>query len=229
MASLRFLPMLVLGSVSGAAVFLMLHGAFGDDPALTERIASLEQQLSAKDLQISFLRERRRVARLTVLDQVEDATRPGGKQTRVLFQELDSQGQPYNEGQSFTFDGDLLYIDALVIQFDDQFVAANDLLRGSSLLLFRRLFGEYQNPADGFVLDPVGQTPVPYAADGTVSAFHRDLWQHFWDYAQNPAVVREAGVRAMHGEAPFLKLAAGQVYEMELRTSGGLSLRPVTP
>ena len=33
------------------------------------------------------------------------------------------------------------------------------------------------------------------------------------------------GVRAIHGEAPFMKVRPGQSYEVELRSSGGLSIR----
>jgi len=49
----------------------------------------------------------------------------------------------------------------------------------------------------------------------------------FWEYALNPSVVRESGVRAMHGEAPFIKLEPGHNFELELRSSGGLTIRPV--
>jgi len=34
-----------------------------------------------------------------------------------------------------------------------------------------------------------------------------------------------AGVRAIHGEAPYIELRAGRSYLVELRASGGLSLR----
>ena len=224
----KILPTLVLASLGGGAVFLGLNGAFSDDPVLLQRISELEQEVTVKEIQLDFLRERRRVATIEVLEQREDAGRPGGKVTRFRFQELDPSGKPYNEGDWYEVDGDLLYIDALVIKFDDAFVESNDLLRGSSLLLFRRLFGEHQNPADGYPIDSVGQFPHAYSPEEGAPPFHRDLWKSFWDYALNPEIVRESGVRAMHGEAPFIKLAPGHQYEVELRTSGGLTIRTKT-
>jgi len=223
----KILPTLLLGSLGGGAVFLGLNGAFSDDPMLLQRISELEQEVTAKELQLGFLRERRRIARIEVLEQREDAGRPGGLVSRFRFREYDPSGAPYNDGDWYEIDGDILYLEALVIKFDDQFVEQNDLLRGSTLLLFRRLFGEHQNPADGFVIDSVGQFPRAYSPEEGAPAFQRDLWKHFWDYALNPEVVRESGVRAMHGEAPFIKLAPGKNYEVELRTSGGLTIRTV--
>ena len=35
----------------------------------------------------------------------------------------------------------------------------------------------------------------------------------------------EKGVRAIHGEAPFIEVRPGRSYKVELRASGGLSIR----
>lgn len=224
----KVLPQLFLGGVAGLGAYLGLHGFFDGDAELKQQISDLKQDLAAKELQLDFLRQRQRVAHIEVLEQREDASRPGGRTTRFRFQEMDASGIPFDEGDWYEIDGDILYVDALVIKFDDAFVEANDLLRGSSLLLFRRLFGEHQNPSDGFPLDSVGQHPQAYSVEEGAHAFQRDLWKRFWDYALEPEVVRQSGVRAMHGEAPFIKLAPGKRYAVELRTSGGLTIRTLT-
>jgi len=224
----KILPQILLGGLAGIGAYLGLEGVFSGDAELQRQIEDLEQQLSVKEMQLGFLRERQRVAQIEVLEQREDPSRPGGKTTRFRFQELDPSGDPFDEGDWYEIDGDVLYVDALVIKFDDAFVEANDLLRGSSLLLFRRLFGEHQNPSDGFPLDAVGQHPRAYSPEEGAPGFQRDLWKNFWDYALEPEVVRQSGVRAMHGEAPFIKLAPGKRYAVELRTSGGLTLRTLT-
>ena len=54
----------------------------------------------------------------------------------------------------------------------------------------------------------------------------RDLWANFWEYANNPAKAKKAGVRAAHGEAPSIRLQVGKRYRVELRASGGLSIVP---
>jgi hypothetical protein len=202
--------------------------------ALELEVGRLEGEVARRELQLQYLRERKRVARVDQVEAAADAASPVGVTTRFRFQELDEAGQPVGPAQTFALHGDLAYFDALVVKFDDRFVESNDLLRGSSLLLFRRIFGEHQRPADGFLIDTVGQRPAGYPETQAEQAeFHRDLWRRFWDYALDPEVARQAGVRAMHGEAPFVKLVPGRAYEIELRLSEGLVVRalpdPGTP
>ena len=214
--------------VAGATGFLS-EKWLGDD-AKDRKIEHLEQRLDRLQLQMSFLRERKRLAEIEVLEQQEDWSVPGGRRTTFRFRELDPAGLPYRpEGQVFTIDGDVVYLDSQVIKFDDSFVEQNDLLKGSTLLLFRRIFGEFQAPADGFAIDSAGYRPAPYSAEDGLVPYHEDLWENFWDYANDPEVARESGVRAMHGEAPYIKLLPGNLYEVELRTSEGLIIRTREP
>ncbi|RMH04421.1 MAG: hypothetical protein D6702_03280 [Planctomycetota bacterium] len=197
----------------------------GEDPHLA-RIAELERQVQDLEFRIELLRERRRVAILDRIEQAPSEQRPGGVRTRFRFREVDPAGATLGREQEFEIEGDLVYLDAQVIKFDDEFVERRDLLRGSTLLLFRRLFGEYQTPAEGFPIDTAGVRPAAYGGDaGPDAAFQEELWRDFWRYANDPAVARQSGVRAMHGEAPYVKLAPGRAYEIQLRTSGGLTIR----
>lgn len=224
----KIIPVIGLGIVMGAGAFFTLSDVFsGNTELLESRITELEQELQTRELQLDFLRARKRVARVEVLGQEERPDQPGGMSTRLRFYEVGPDGQALNGGQELEIAGDTAYFEALIIKFDDDFVANNDLIKGSSLLLFRRIFGEYQAPSDGFPLDAVGQYPQSYSPEHADDSFHRDLWARFWEYALNPSVVRESGVRAMHGEAPFIKLEPGHNFELELRSSGGLTIRPV--
>ena len=58
--------------------------------------------------------------------------------------------------------------------------------------------------------------------------FEKGLWARFWDYANDPELAREKGVRAAHGEAPSIQLRPGKSYRVELRASGGISVVPET-
>lgn len=223
---------IVLGAV-GAWWLLTPRGDPADKVRITElegEVERLGQEIAKRELQLKFLRERRRVARVDQVVRTPDANAPGGAHTSFRFQEYGTDGQPAGPAQSFTIFGDVAYFDALVVKFDDAFVERNDLLKGSSLLLFRRIFGEHQAPADGFPLDAAGRRPHGYEAESPgAPSFHQDLWSRFWDYALQPEVAREAGVRAMHGEAPFIRLAPDREYEVELRTSEGLIIRALPP
>src|SRR5262249_10213165 len=119
-------------------------------PALTERNQAVEAA-------IRLLRYAERRARLVVLDQAPGPE--GHPRTRVRFTELDSQGDPVGEPRELTLDGDEVYVDTLVIKFEDDFVMAGDALKGKALLLFRRIFTDRRRPAEGEVLDKEGQIP----------------------------------------------------------------------
>jgi hypothetical protein len=156
---------------------------------------------------------------------------PDGK-TRMDLTFL--QYQPGTETPAFRKDfalpGDEVYIDGLVIQFERPYVEAADGLRGKSLLLFRRAFGDRQQPVDGVPLyEARGEIPAEYVVDDRPSEFERRLWSEFWTLANDPQKARERGVRVAQGEAPHVKVVAGQVYKLTLRASGGLELTPRIP
>jgi hypothetical protein len=146
-------------------------------------------------------------------------------ETDVSFQELDGEGLPLGEARRCTLRGNVAYVDALVIKFSDNYVEQGDALRGSSVCLFRRIFGAFQKPSEGFPLDANGSRPLPYAGGDDDPGFESRLWQRFWEYANDSNAAAAAGVRAIHGEAPYIELRPGQRYLVELRASGGLSLR----
>jgi hypothetical protein len=190
------------------------------------QIEELAARVRELELALKLLKVDHRLARLTVKAQREAPAEPGGGSTDVVFQELGPDGDPLGPEQAFTLAGKVAYIDALVIKFDDSYVEHGDALRGSSVCFFRRIFGEYQQPADGFPLDSVGARPRPYGVgDDAASPVEITLWQHFWDYANDPAAAARAGVRALHGEAPYIELRPGKSYRVELRASGGLTVR----
>jgi hypothetical protein len=176
------------------------------------------------DMAMRLLKVDKRVARIDVLSQ-QGSVQNGDLVTHFTFVELDKDKEdlPLDEPRLFSVRGDVIYIDALVVKFDDQYVEAADPLRSTSLCLFRRVFGENQKPADGFVLDPVGSRPAAYQNGREPSKFEQQIWARFWQYANDPELAKKTGIRAAHGEAPYLKVVPGKRYKMELRASGGLS------
>lgn len=165
--------------------------------------------------------------RLAKIDVVDQATgEDGSVTTRVRFTELDGEGQAYGEPLEADIDGNLLYVETLVIKFEDDYVEQGDALRGSSVCIFKRLFGEDQRPSEGVPIDAAGQQPPVYASDDVPLDHIEPIWQRFWDYANDAELAESKGVRAIHGEAPFVELRPGKSYDVELRSSGGVSIRP---
>ena len=169
-----------------------------------------------------------RVARLNVLDQVEDAE-TGVITSRIQFVEVDDDNHILGKTREFDLQGQIIYIDGWIVKFDDKYIEKADIERGSSLVLFRRLFGEYQQPSEGFVLDVAGETPSAYAQSGALSELEQKVWKDFWSIANDSKKARQLGIRAAHGDAPSIKMRKGMSYKIELRASDGLSITPDGP
>ncbi|MBN2024482.1 MAG: hypothetical protein JW809_17005 [Pirellulales bacterium] len=212
----------------------------GDDLATTQKEnrrlqADLQKRLrEIQQLQtaIRLLKVDHRIARIHVISR-QGTAEAGDLITKVGFVEVDEQGQPLDAMRVFNLAGDVVYVDAWVVKFTDQSVERGDPLRSTSICLFRRLFGESQQPKDGFELDAVGSRPAAYGLGKNVSPNEQELWTRFWELANDPAAAKQAGVRAAHGEAPSIKLLPGRSYKVLLRASGGLSIAaeepPVSP
>ena len=59
--------------------------------------------------------------------------------TTIKFLEYDGAGQPL-EPRYFTFSGNIIQFQSLVVRFDDRFVEAGDRLRGKSVYLVWKVF-----------------------------------------------------------------------------------------
>jgi hypothetical protein len=186
--------------------------------AQVERLTRENQKLN---LAMRLLKVDHRVAEIAVLDQREGADRPT---TKFEFVELTKEGDPVGEKKVFTVEGDTIYVDAWVIKYTDELIENADPLRATSVCLFRRIFGEYQEPSEGFPIDPSGSRPAVYSQGSELSPLEKDIWANFWEYANNPVKARKAGLRAVHGEAPSIRLESGKLYKIELRASAGLSI-----
>ena len=151
---------------------------------------------------------------------------PGrARRTTFRFQEYDRDGNAL-EPRAFTIAGDVGYFDALVLKFDDTYVGAADPLRGRSLHLFRRVFGEYQAPADAWLLDPASPDGVPAPMRLGLGSFETELWASFWTLAADPDAAAKQGVRVAQGEAVYTRLEAGHTYRLTIEADGGLNIRP---
>lgn len=193
--------------------------------ALGNDILQKQVELRNMSAALRMLKTNHRVARLSVTDQSVD-TSNGDLYTTVQFEELGLEGEVIDGPKGFRLRGDVAYIDSWVVKFEDQYVEQSDLQRGTSLVLFRRLFGEYQAPRDGFLLDVAGRRPGVYSGDAEITAFEEQVWGDLWRVANDAELARRLGVRAAHGEAPSIKLQRDGSYLIELRASDGLSIIP---
>lgn len=186
-----------------------------------------EAQARVEELEVSMwlLKVNHRVARVEVLDQRADPERPGQLITTVRIHEIGTEGEPVGPEHEVEIQGKVLYVEGLVVKFEDDFVEGADLLRGTSVALFKRVFSENQPPSEGYAIDRPRMHPLPHRGDDIPDPFYEELWERFWDYANDPDLAASKGVRAIHGEAPSIELRPGKSYRIELRASGGLTIK----
>lgn len=236
---LRTVALVTLTAILGGGGWYAYEKTIAREQELKQKSAQLAaQQVEIDGLKIDVVEKQRAILRLETARRllkvdhrvaqvrvVEQGPTPDGAglATQLEFAEVDADGRPLTEPKQFTIRGDVVHVDALLIKFSDDAVEQNDPLRSTSICLFTRLYGDEQTPADGFPLDAVGSRPAAYSAGSEASELERELWSEFWDYANSPQRAAEAGVRAMHGEGPFMKVRAGKTYRLLLRASGGLS------
>jgi len=224
-----------------------LHRATADLAARQREIDDLNTSLAEKAAEVErlevamrLLKVQRRLARLTVLDQRERppeeaeaaVSAPEGESrtnlmSRIEFVEVNDRGDPIGEAKQFNIVGDMVYIDYLRVTFDDKYVEESDLDRSTAIALFQRIFGEHQEAVDGFQLDTVGTRPTAYARGTEMSDFERKIWDDFWLIANDRQRAAELGIRAAHGSAVSMRVRPGKTYEIELRATGDMSIRPV--
>jgi hypothetical protein len=196
------------------------------------RIATLESENHLLDQEVArlevanrFLRLDHRVARIEVIDQSPIEGGDGAVETTIVFTEIDPEGEAMGEGETMVIRGKQLYIDSMVVKFDDSFIEAGDALRGTSVAVFKRLFSDAVAPEAGIPIDSKNKHPLPFRGDDLPDPMYADLFDRIWDYANDPEAAAELGVRAIQGEAPSIEARPGKVYRVELRQSGGLTIR----
>jgi hypothetical protein len=146
--------------------------------------------------------------------------------TNVEFVELNDEGQPIDTPREFRIPGDTVYVDAWVVKFLDKYVEAADLERGTSLILFKRLFGNDQKPDEGYPLDAEGAAPKAYLRGGQMNEFEKAIFDDFWSIANDKQKAQEKGIDAAYGDAGYIKVEKGKTYIVRLRASGGPSIVP---
>lgn len=193
--------------------------------------SDLKDKIAKLEVRNKLLKLDRRLAQIKILETGTEAD-SGEHYMEIEFVELDKDNNPIGEKKRTRLKGELLYVDSLVVKFDDKYIEENDLLRGSTLSVFRAIWGDGDGPRGGLRLDENLRTDNKYeTAYGTaeqMSDFERKIWNDFWTFSNDPEKQKEFGIRAGHGQANYIKPVENRIYRVELRASDGLSLVPIT-
>ncbi len=188
-------------------------------------LAAKDVEIERLDTSLRLLKVNHRVGWLTVLDQETD---PDTQQlyTTGQFVEVNDKGELLGEPRMFRIQGDIVYIDAWVVKFEDKYVEHAAIDRSTSLVLFRRVFSKKLAPDDGVLLEAVGRRPDAYDSGKKMSDLEKQIWDDFWAIANDEKKAAELGIKANHGEAISIQVKKGKSYRLQLRASDGLSIVP---
>ncbi len=161
-----------------------------------------------------------RVAQIDVVSQRTDEQ--GRVVSNLLWQEFGPNGE-VSRPVAVESIGKLVYVEALVLKFAMKHVGEGDAERGTSLALFRRIFGEDQAASTAVEFDRHARPPIDDPR--RVNAERDRLWSQFWEFVDNPQLAEKLGIRVAQVEAPAVPMSVGQVWEVSLDAAGGLNLK----
>ena len=143
--------------------------------------------------------------------------------TTIKFVEYDTKGSPLPP-KYFTFPGNLIQFQSLVVRFDDQFVMAGDRLRGQSVYLFWKVFMLDGANTKEFPITHMHEVPSGYAIDTVTNKVEGEFWNRFWDYAFDQKAAARAGIKNAQIEAPGTVFIPGYLYTIKIEHNGGLRI-----
>ena len=206
---LRWIPPILLSAILLISAIAIFYGAQTAQDLLegNRKLKAALVSLSHED-QIGFakvLRQETRDGKLyTTIRFVETAR--GDMLTPVLEKE-------------YEIEGDVVYFDALIITFPSQMVMDG---KARSIYLWRRIYGEHQNPADGFPVETQGSHPERYATLLRTLRIHEQqlFWKEIWKLANNPEALQHQGIKAIYGNAVYKRLKPGLIYVFKIGADG---------
>ena len=203
--------------IGGSAGIIAYHNHF----AAERKIEQLQQDKEQLQHIVKRLSDEKRVAEVLVTEQVKIDNE---LQTTLLFVEYAKDGSALPP-KSFTFVGKMAHIDAMVVKFDRGFVEENDALRGHSIALFTKIYGDKQSPAEAQDIDEPGTIPSVYrGVDPRISEFEMRLWRDFWKLAADPEYRTKHGVRIANGQGLWGPFEADKIYTITIESDGGLNM-----
>ncbi len=143
--------------------------------------------------------------------------------TTIKFLEYDADNMPL-EPKYFTFSGNIIQFQSLVIRFDDIHIRVEDKLRGKSIYLFWKVFMLDGKNTQEYEITYPSQVPKGYKIEGDKNEFEQKLWEQFWRYALDNQEAKKAGIKNAQIEAPGTMFIPGMLYTIKIEHDGGIRI-----
>lgn len=210
---MKFSKILNIGSIGLVAVALILGGVSVNRWIQKERVLrKIIERLTA---------ETRLADVLVTKSEYDEAAKK--IKTTIKFLEYDAQGKPL-EPKYFTFRGNIIQFQSLVIRFQDKLVEAGDRLRGKSIALFMKTFMLDGPETQEFEITSTQGVPAGYRIRETTNKYEEKFWEEFWQYALDLAKRERAGVKNAQIEAPGAMFLPGTIYTLMIEHDGGIRI-----
>lgn len=171
---------------------------------------------------ISRLEADSRIAEVLVTDVNYDEN-SRKTQTTIKFLEYDSKGIPLTP-KYFTFLGNIIQFQSLVIRFDDLFIRNKDILRGRSAYLFWKVFMLDGPNTLEYEITKINEVPQGYKIPNANDQFEEKIWGKFWSYALDPQSAEKMGIKNAQIEAPGSVFIPGTLYTIRIEHDGGMRI-----
>jgi hypothetical protein len=172
---------------------------------------------------ISRLEADSRIAEVLVTDVNYDEKMNKTK-TTIKFLEYDSKGEPLAP-KYFSFWGNIIQFQSLVIRFNDIYIRNRDMLRGKSAYLFWKVFMLDGPNTLEYEIAKINEVPLGYKVSSYGDdLFEQKLWSKFWSYALDPNSAKKMGIRNAQIEAPGSVFIPGTLYTIKIEHDGGMRI-----
>ncbi|MCA9405297.1 MAG: hypothetical protein KC684_02080 [Candidatus Omnitrophica bacterium] len=143
--------------------------------------------------------------------------------TTIKFVEYDRNNQPLKP-KYFTFSGNIIQFQSLVIRFDDINIRNAKQLKDKSAFLFWKVFMLDGQNTQEFEINAVNSIPSGYKVEGMNHPYEKELWEKFWTYAMDPEQAKKGGIKNAQVEAPGVMFTPGILYTVHIEHDGGLRI-----
>lgn len=143
--------------------------------------------------------------------------------TTIKFLEYDVQDKPLIP-RYFTFFGNQIQFQSLVVRFKDEYIEQGHRLKGKSIYLFLKAFVLDPDEPQMFDITTTKGIPEGYRVPGVNNRMQRDIWERFWRYALDPRERDSVGIKNAQLEAPGSVFVPGTIYTIQIEHDGGMRI-----
>tara|TARA_B100000315_G_C14584845_1_gene592409 strand:+ start:1185 stop:1787 length:603 start_codon:yes stop_codon:yes gene_type:complete len=143
--------------------------------------------------------------------------------TTIKFLEYDIAGKPL-ESKYFTFAGNIIQFQSLVVRFDDSFIKLKDQFKGRSAYLFWKVFMLDGEDTTEYEIAKVKEIPQGYKLEERDDPLEVKFWSEFWTYALDSNINQKKGIKNAQIEAPGTVFVPGTLYTIKIEHDGGMRI-----